>query len=197
MPLSIGGVGRLDLSTAAPSDILKARPQIKVSHLEAVAREFELASQFDLAQLRRDLQVLRNKIEAQGKPAIFVQPFDNLTVLDRQKYRDNKATNELVREVFAGCRLVGYASMNECVSSKEMEVNLNHFQRDAYMRLASLLQQTALALLEGTSGNPTSDRAPSPSHPASLKNGRAGPLPLPPRAGEESSRYRISAAGLS
>lgn len=154
IPLSIGGVGRADLSTLPASEILKARPQIKASHIEAMAREFEFASHFDLGQLRQDLLFLRRLIESCGKPAVFVEAFDNLAMLNKQKYRDNKATNELVRDVFEGCSLVGYASMRDCVTSKDMEVDLNHFQRDAYMRLAKLLQEAANTLLGNRAGEP-------------------------------------------
>jgi FkbH-like protein len=131
-----------DMTSASLEEVQAKKPNIDAAHFNAFRREFEFYGRFDLQLLRADLGKLRAKLERVGKPFIVVEPFDDPTRLDREKYRTNLLINEIVREYLAPLSpLARFVRFTECVESAKEEVEVNHFQRGAYVRLAEALRR--------------------------------------------------------
>jgi hypothetical protein len=142
-----------DMTSVSWETVHTKRPNIIEAHFEAFRREFEFYGLFDMQLLRADLAKLATKLERLGKPFIVVEPFDDIARLDRKKYRSNRAINQTVRECLCVLtRLARFVSFSDCVESADEEIEPNHFQRGAYVRLAEVLRREVENALGGAAG---------------------------------------------
>jgi len=146
IPLGTDMFNSADMTQLAIDDIARARQgkvPIEAPHFEAFQREFEYYRLFDLDIFRADLVKLKARLQRIARPVIVVEPFDDTARRDCLKYRANRKTNRIVREYLAPfAPLVRFVRFAHCVENMDEEIEVNHFHRRAYIRLAGLLRQT-------------------------------------------------------
>ena len=143
IPLSIGRLDRVDITSMPAEEVQAVHPKLDIEQIKAMQREFVFHSRFDLELLAADLIKLREKLEKLGKPFIVVEGFDDITMIDVQKYHDNSTTNELVRQILSNLGNVSFVSLADFVDSKAQQIQINHFQRDVYVRVAEKVKESA------------------------------------------------------
>lgn len=145
IPMGIEMFNGADMTQLAMADLVRVRQgkvPVEEPHFQAFRREFEYHGLFDLDIFRADLVKLKAKLERVGKPVIVVEPFDEVAARDHLKYRSNLTTNRMVREYLAPLApLVRFVRFSQCVASMDEEIEVNHFHRRAYVKLAGLLRQ--------------------------------------------------------
>lgn len=152
IPLAIRGDNLEDITKLDVSSPSKAQ-NIGGRDVRAVQELFDCAGFADQRQFVADLRVLRQKLQALGKPLIVLESFDDIRKLDKPRFRSHAIFNGLVREGLAGLRNVYYLRFADCVSDVGDQLIGNHFVRDVYMRLASRMRDLILATVEtGQSG---------------------------------------------
>ena len=141
IPLSIGGFDSQDMTTV-PYETVRAKRPVKRPHFEALGTLFSYVGRGDEPQFRADLRKLRVKLAVAATTLIVIEPFDDLEKIKRTKYQNNAQTNRIVREELAGCEAVHFIRFADCVSGRDEEAAINHFNRAPYMRLATEIRNT-------------------------------------------------------
>lgn len=151
IPLAIRGDNLEDVTKLDFSSLSEAQ-NTSEPDFRAVHELFDCAAFADQRQFAADLRVLRQKLQALGKPFIVIESFDDITKIDKPRFRSHANFNKLVRDGLAGLDNVYYIRFSDCVSDVDDQLIGNHFVRDVYMRLASRMQDLILAIVETGQG---------------------------------------------
>lgn len=160
-PLNITGSFNAENITAPDADAGKTS-RLRESDLVAARRSFEYVGFCDEDQFAADLQILRGKLEAKGKPFIVLEAFDDVTKINRRVYRSQRIINEDVRTALAGLDMVHYVRFSDCVSDRSNEVDHNHFVREVYMKLAAQIRELILTITESDKERKKTKTDPDP-----------------------------------
>lgn len=141
IPFSIGRFDRQDLTALELSSLRNVNALVKEDDLTKIGELFEFHSRFNHDLLASDLEHLAAKLEARRQNVIVVEGFDNAELIDRLIYRELGKLNKIVRKAFAHLPRVSYIRVADYVTSREQEVEINHFLRPVYASIAQRIQE--------------------------------------------------------